>query len=386
MTEQGTKGKLSEEERLKQMAAQMRAEEYKGLSEEEIRERERQKEMRKKENIGILNDTLNILEQGCYEKAGRNVKLGFSQEQMRKVQVFLPQDIELLRSENISSAVSDEARAHGKARVQKGTPTQDESRTRGETQAHDGALTRGDAQAHADARRDDSQSRDTQCVFHCENTDALVLAQKKYQELKENGDAAPRILVLNLASATHPGGHTRKGAGAQEEDLCRRTSLLLSLESKNAKKYYDYNNARKTRMGSDAVLLSPYVDVVKNSSAETLAEPFPISVMSCGAPMVRLGLEGMSQQEYEEMLCKRIQGILLVAASQNYRHLILGAFGCGVYGNDAATVSDLFARAIRSLTYAGKDSSRLFSTIDFAVLCPPDRDYNYREFCRNFSV
>jgi len=345
MSEHETKQKLSEEEKLKQMAAQMKAEEYKGLSEEEIRERERQKEMRKKENIGILNDTLNILEQGCYEKAGRNVKLGFSQEQMRKVQVFLPQDIELLRSENISSALSDESRA-----------------------------------------QDDSQSRDTKCISHCENTDALVLAQKKYQELKKNGDAAPRILVLNLASATHPGGHTRKGAGAQEEDLCRRTSLLLSLESKNAKIYYDYNNARKTRMGSDAVLLSPYVDVVKDSSAETLAEPFPISIMSCGAPMVRLGLEGMSQQEYEEMLRKRIQGILLVAASQNYRHLILGAFGCGVYGNDAATVSDLFAHAIRSLTYAGKDSSRLFSTIDFAVLCRPDKDYNYREFCRNFSL
>lgn len=85
------------------------------------------------------------------------------------------------------------------------------------------------------------------------------------------------------------------------------------------------------------------------------------------------------------MLYKRIQGILLVAASQNYRHLILGAFGCGVFGNDASTVSDLFNRAIRSLTYAEKDSSQLFASIDFAVLCRPDKDYNYKQFCRNFS-
>ncbi len=48
MADQQTNNKLSEEERMKQMAAQMRAAEYKGLSEEEIQERERQKEMRRK--------------------------------------------------------------------------------------------------------------------------------------------------------------------------------------------------------------------------------------------------------------------------------------------------------------------------------------------------
>ncbi len=93
----------------------------------------------------------------------------------------------------------------------------------------------------------------------------------------------------------------------------------------------------------------------------------------------------MSQQEYEMMLYKRIYGMLLVAASQKYRHLILGAFGCGIFGNDAAVVSDLFNRAIRSFTYDGKSFSQLFASIDFAVLCKPDKDYNYREFYRNFA-
>ncbi len=333
MAEQNTNQASSEEERLKQMAAQMRAREYQGLSEEEIQERERQKEMRRKKNIAILEDTLAILEQGGYSKNGQDVQLAFSPEEMREIQAFLPEEL-------VSLAAMEP---------------------------------------------DEAASQSADCTFACENEDALVLAQRQYQHLKSTGDSAPKILVLNLASATRPGGQTRNGASAQEEDLCRRTSLLLSLESEDAKRYYDYNNARKTRMGSDGVLLSPNVEVIKDASSETLAQPFPISVMSCAAPMVRLGLEGMSQQAYEEMLYKRIQGILLVAASQGYRHLILGAFGCGVYGNDAALVSDLFARAIRDFTFAGKGSGQLFDSIQFAVLCRPGKDYNYKEFCRNFS-
>ncbi|MCC8098633.1 MAG: TIGR02452 family protein [Clostridiales bacterium] len=333
MAEQEIKKELSEEERLKQMAAQMRAREYQGLSEEEIQERERQKEMRRKKNIAILEDTLAILEQGSYGKDGQDVHLAFSPEQMREIQVFLPEEL-------ISLAAMEQ---------------------------------------------DEATSQSASCTFGCENEDALVLAQKQYQLLKNAGDPTPKILVLNLASATRPGGQTRNGASAQEEDLCRRTSLLLSLESEGAKRYYDYNNARKTHMGSDGVLISPNVEVIKDASSETLAQPFPISVMSCAAPMVRLGLEGMSQQEYEEMLYRRIQGMLLAAASQGYRHLILGAFGCGVYGNDAALVSDLFARAIRAFTFAGMGSRQIFDSIQFAVLCRPGKDYNYKEFCRNFS-
>ncbi|MCD8036606.1 MAG: TIGR02452 family protein [Clostridiales bacterium] len=329
---------LSENERLMQLAAKMREAEYRGLSEEEIQERERQKEMRKKKNIEILEDTLNILDKGCYEKEGQYVKLQFTSEQMKKALVYLPNDIASLRADKESCFPSAE-----------------------------------------------NQTQEVKCTFSCENEDALELAQKKYQELKISGEASPKVLVLNLASATQSGGQTRNGASAQEEDLCRRTSLLLSLESESAKKYYDYNNALKTRMGSDAVIISPNVEVIKDSSSEIISEPFPISIMSCSAPMVRLGLEGMSKQEYENMLYNRIQGMLLVAASQNYRNLILGAFGCGVFGNDAAVVSDLFDKAIKDFSYAGKDSSQLFNSIDFAVLCRPDRDYNYKEFYRNFS-
>ncbi len=325
MTEQ-----LSDEEKMKRLAAQMREAEYKGLSDTEIRERERQKAERKQRNIGILDDTLNILKAGGYPKDGKEVRLRLSPEEMRQVQVFLPSDMDNLRDS---------------------------------------------------AKASENQACLNGCIFGCENIDTLELARKRYMALKVQGISEPKILVLNMASPTRPGGRVRDGAAAQEEELCRRTSLLLSLESEDAKKYYEYNNALKTHMASDAVMMSANVEVIKDSASEILSEPFEIAVMSCAAPMVRLGLEGMSEDEYRDMLYKRICGMLLVAASQGYRHLILGAFGCGVFGNDAAMVSDLFYRAFRELS----DRGHMFDNVDFAVLCRADNDRNYREFCRNFS-
>ncbi len=255
------------------------------------------------------------------------MRLRLSPERMREAQVFLPSDIELL--------CANDANASG-SMVRKGS-----------------------------------------CVFGCENIDTLDLTRKKYYDLKRMGVSEPKILVLNMASPVHAGGRVRDGAAAQEEELCRRTSLLMSLESNVAKKYYDYNNAHKTHIGSDAVIISPNTEVVKNAALETLPETFTVSVMSCAAPMMRLGLGAMTEREYEEMLYGRICGMLTVAAAKNYSNLILGAFGCGIFGNDAALVSDLFYRAFEELPY--------FDYADFAVLCRAENDYNYREFCRNFS-
>ncbi|MCD7847797.1 MAG: TIGR02452 family protein [Oscillospiraceae bacterium] len=323
------------DEKMKELAERMREAENRGLTEEEIKARDAEREKLKLENIRILDDTISILEKGSYEKAGREIALRFSSESMREAKVYLPEDIEA---------------------VEKSAPV---------TETH--------------------EERDISRIFSCENEDALVLAKRRYQEMKNSGDFSPKVLVLNLASATEPGGHTRKGASAQEEDLCRRSSLLLSLESNNAKEYYDYNNSFKTHMGSNGIVMSHNVEVIKDSSSETLSEPFPVTVMTCAAPMIRMGLEGMSQGKYEDMLESRIRGMLTVAATEKYRHLIFGAFGCGIYGNDASLVSRLFYKAIIGFSYSGKPAEAFFDSIDFAVLCKPEKDYNYKQFCKYFS-
>ncbi len=321
-----------ESEQMKQLMEQMREKEYQGLTEDEIREKERQKECRKKHNIRALDNTLDILTQGYYIRDGVKISLKLSPARMRTVRVFLPDEINTLAEKNADVNAATEV-------------------------------------------------DDVPCICSCENTDALSLAWKRYQSLRRDG----KVLVRNRASPSRPGGGGRRGADAQAEELCRRSSLLLSLESEQAKTYYAYHQSRNTRMGSDAVMITPDVEVIKDHAGELLAETFPISVMTCAAPMVRLGFEGMSQREYVDMLHGRITGMLRCAAFLGYQHLVLGAFGCGAFGNDAAVVSDVFHRAIYDFAFAKGKGCDMFAHIDFAVLCSPGREYNFREFCRNFS-
>ena len=77
------------------------------------------------------------------------------------------------------------------------------------------------------------------------------------------------------------------------------------------------------------------VNATEDENGNLLESSVIVSVMTCAAPMVRRGLEGMSDEEYRAMVYKRIDGMLKTAAYLGYKVLILGAFGCGAFGNDA---------------------------------------------------
>ncbi len=108
MAEQEIKKELSEEDRekrsfgsaagrqwLKQMAAQMRAREYQGLSEEEIQERERQKEMRRKKKIAILEDTLPFWNRAATPRTGRTCSLPFHRSRCGRFRCFCQRNCRL---------------------------------------------------------------------------------------------------------------------------------------------------------------------------------------------------------------------------------------------------------------------------------------------------
>ncbi len=287
------------------------------------------------DNIAMLQDTLSILNRGSYQLHGETVSLKLSREQMEEVQGYLPEDVQRICN------AKDFEHVHVLGR----------------------------------------------CGYGCENMDAFTLARKRTEQfsyhLKQKG--AKPVLVLNLANPVNPGGGVRRGAKAQEEDLCRKSSLLISLEGVKAKVYYDYNRSLGTYMGSHALMIHPQVEIIKDENGELLPETVIVAVMTCAAPMIDNGLEGMTQKQYEAMVYDRITGMLKVAAYLGYKYLILGAFGCGAFGNDARIVSDLFYKALKEFNFDGMWESDMFRRIDFAVLCRSSEQYNFREFSRNFS-
>lgn len=198
-------------------------------------------------------------------------------------------------------------------------------------------------------------------------------------------DENPVVLVLNLANPVHPGGGVRRGASAQEEDLCRSSSLLWSLESDHAAKYYEYNRKLGSCMGSDAMMFTPEVEIIRDENGALLEETVVAAVLTCAAPMVMHGMEGMGEDAYQDMVYNRIMGMLKCAVYFGYRNLVLGAWGCGAFGNDAHMISDLFRKALKEMRFNGMSEKDFFRRIDFAVLDRTEKQYNVKEFYRNFS-
>ncbi len=297
--------------------------------------RESYRQTMRLDTITILRETLGILENGTYEVNGATVPLKLSRAQMEEAEVYLPDDVKQV------CEARDFEHVHVMGR----------------------------------------------CGYGCKNADAFALARDRMKRryFAEKGEKP--VLVLNLANPVNPGGGVRRGAKAQEEDLCRRSSLLLSLEGPQAKAYYEYNRSLGTYMGSHALMIHPQVEIIRDENDDLLPETVTVAVMTCAAPMLTddVGMEGMTQEQYESMIYDRITGMLKVAAYRGYRYLILGAFGCGAFGNDARIVSDLFYKALKNFDFDGMREKDMFRRIDFAVLCRPSNLYNFNEFNRNFE-
>lgn len=68
--------------------------------------------------------------------------------------------------------------------------------------------------------------------------------------------------------------------------------------------------------------------------------------------------------------------MLDIAEENDVKTLILGAYGCGVFGQDAKEVAGIFKKFLTTMHTS-------FDTVVFAV--PDGMNGNYREFARVFS-
>ena len=155
-----------------------------------------------------------------------------------------------------------------------------------------------------------------------------------------------KTLVMNFANAHNPGGGFRLGATTQEEALCRCSTLYVSITSREASEMYKYNNTHVSSVESDYMLISPEVLVFRDEKLDLLEQPFKTAVVTAPAPN-RFGAAMLaSGTKIKETFERRIRIILKAAAERGYRNLVLGAWGCGAFGNKPLEVAEYFKTAI----------------------------------------
>ena len=160
-----------------------------------------------------------------------------------------------------------------------------------------------------------------------------------------------KICVLNFASFTSPGGGFIHGAMAQEEALCHVTNLYNIL--KEFKPLYDKNKSLKNNgIYKNWAIYSPDVVFDKTYSAMHICNH--IDVITCPAPNANVFFSGFGSEEmnrYSNILYDRCKYVLDIAKENNVNVLCLGAFGCGVFGNNPYCVAECFKILLETKNY-----------------------------------
>ena len=220
-----------------------------------------------------------------------------------------------------------------------------------------------------------------------------VTGSKTFQAAIEQSRKHPgkRIAVLNFASPTNPGGGVKRGSSAQEESLCRCSTLYPTIDRRWLWDiYYGPNREAHDPIGTDALFYSPGVVICKTD--DDIPKRLPpegfvtVDVITCAAPNLREkpwnsynpgsgSSVNLTREQQYEIHFRRAQHILHIAAAHGAEILILGAFGCGAFQNNPEAVAAAYRDAL--VNYA-----KYFDEVEFAVYCRGYESENYDTFRR----
>ena len=180
-----------------------------------------------------------------------------------------------------------------------------------------------------------------------------------------------KTAVLNFASYKDPGGLFMKGSKAQEECLCHASNLYNVLARQKA--FYEWNNGHKNRaLYMNRGLYSPDIVFFDEDGNCTRCD-----VITCACPNKSTAqkYQGVSDFENSQSLSSRVRFVLDIASYNEVDTLILGAYGCGVFGQNPKEVADIFKENLIELS--------CFQKVVFAI--PDGNNGNYMAFVRVFE-
>lgn len=152
-----------------------------------------------------------------------------------------------------------------------------------------------------------------------------------------------RICVLNFSSHKNPGGKFLEGSSAQEESLCHESTLFNVLKDEKLSHFYEDNKKGTNRCIYDhAAMWTPKIIFRRDRNVKMC------DVITCAAPNATAAMKfyGVKYDEIMPAFIERVRLILLVASNNLADVLILGAYGCGVFGNKPDFVATTFKKLI----------------------------------------
>ena len=206
----------------------------------------------------------------------------------------------------------------------------------------------------------------------------LVSGKRSIEAALPYAKAGKKVCVLNFASASYPGGGVEHGASAQEESICRITTLYPCLSSREMRNsFYDPHRAAGDPLHNDDCIYTPGVNVIKSDTGHPEALPSGerqrVDILTCAAPNLYRKPD-CSDEQLEVLMTSRIKRIFEIAAANGCEVLILGAFGCGAFRNPPKLVSKVFSTVMKDYLYH-------FETIEYAVYHRDNEPANYDAFC-----
>ena len=205
-----------------------------------------------------------------------------------------------------------------------------------------------------------------QPVSEMSNTRYIVSGRRSFEAARYY--AGKRVAVLNFANS-HSVGGAPFSAGAQEESLCRCSTLypcLKALESEFYEKHrWQFDAFEIDFMGNDDLIYTPDVVVFKTDVLSSPICPqmmarrdwYKVNVITSAAPELHK-TGGRKPSDYEARITSRIKKILDVAAKEHNDVLILGAWGCGAFQNPTDIIAGIFYKLLKDYN---------FETVEFAL-------------------
>ncbi|OTB10752.1 hypothetical protein K445DRAFT_341183 [Daldinia sp. EC12] len=195
-------------------------------------------------------------------------------------------------------------------------------------------------------------------------------AQSSPDQRRDLSNTTARVGVLNMASPLSAGGGFINGASSQEESLCMRTTLLPSLRDE----FY--------RLPELGVVFTPDVLVFRGEEEELLPKRDRWFVDVASAAMIRIpeidvdaesGFARYASAADRELAVRKIRAVLRVFAAKGVRRVVLGAWGCGAYGNPVGEIAKAWRKVLKGKgkkKESDSDSWECFEHVVFAIKDP----------------